>query len=303
MIRLAALALVAFAATAAAADTLHIDGTTRSYAAISGLKKPVPLVLVLHGNTQQGADMATRTSWPEVAKREQFTVVFPDGLNRAWADLRSDSERAGLKPPPGTDDVKFLTALIEQFVRDGTADPRRIYVTGISNGGAMAMTLACTKPELFAAAASVIMNFTAAMAEACKPAHGTPMLMMNGTADPLIAHAGGKGPSRFAVSSVLSTAATLAFWRKVNGCADGDGAVTTLPDRDPADGSTVMRIGSRCPPRHDVVLYQINGGGHRMPGEKPDAKAGRMVDAILGPQNHDIDGAETIWAFFKTQTR
>lgn len=303
MIRRAAIALAAFAATAAAADTLRIDGTARTYAAISGLKKPAPLVLVLHGNTQRGADMATRTGWPEVAKREQFTVVFPDGLNRAWADLRSDSERAGLKPPAGTDDVAFLAALIEQFVRDGTADPRRIYVTGISNGGAMAMTLACTKPELFAAAASVIMNLTDAMAKACNPSRGIPMLMMNGTADPLIAYDGGKGPSRYAVSSVLSTTATLAFWRKVNGCTEGDGTITALPDRDPADGSTVTRIGSRCPPQHDVVLYRINGGGHRMPGEKPDAKARRMVDAILGPQNHDIDGAETIWAFFKSQTR
>jgi len=50
------------------------------------------------------------------------------------------------------------------------------------------------------------------------------------------------------------------------------------------------------------VLYRVDRGGHRMPGSFPDARFVRVVDAILGPQNRDIDGAETIWAFFKTHT-
>ena len=36
-----------------------------------------------------------------------------------------------------------------------------------------------------------------------------------------------------------------------------------------------------------------------MPGSFPDARFARMVNFLLGPQNHDIDGAETIWGFFK----
>jgi len=46
------------------------------------------------------------------------------------------------------------------------------------------------------------------------------------------------------------------------------------------------------------VLYRVNDGGHRMPGAA-DARFPRLANAFLGPQNHDIDGAETIWAFFK----
>jgi polyhydroxybutyrate depolymerase len=61
----------------------------------------------------------------------------------------------------------------------------------------------------------------------------------------------------------------------------------------------VTRISSRCPRGSDVVLYRINDGGHRMPGGFPDARFPRAVDAFLGPQNRDIDGAETIWAFFR----
>jgi polyhydroxybutyrate depolymerase len=126
--------------------------------------------------------------------------------------------------------------------------------------------------------------------------------MMNGTADPLIAYGGGRGTSRYAVPNVVSTAATIAFWRNNNGCAAGDRQSTKLPDRDKDDSSTVTRVDSDCPDGHDVVLYRVDGGGHRMPGSFPDARFVRVVDALLGPQNHDIDGAETIWAFFKAFT-
>jgi polyhydroxybutyrate depolymerase len=61
----------------------------------------------------------------------------------------------------------------------------------------------------------------------------------------------------------------------------------------------VTLISSNCPPGRDVVLYRVNDGGHRMPGGFPDAHFARMVNLLLGPQNHDIDAAEAIWAFFK----
>src|SRR5437868_5527423 len=115
MIRFVALLLVLTCASAAsAAETIAIGGVTRHYAAQLPTTKPAPLVIVLHGNTQTGADMTTRTAWPAVAKREGFGVVFPDGLNHSWADLRPNTLRAGRVPPPGTDDIAFITRLLEQ---------------------------------------------------------------------------------------------------------------------------------------------------------------------------------------------
>ena len=140
---LCAIMALACGAGAAAAETITINGVKRTFSARLADVKPAPLVVMLHGNTQTGADMASRTSWPAVARREHFTVVFPDGLKRAWADLRSNEMRAGRTPPEGTDDVAFIVKLVDTYVADGTADPRRVYVTGLSNGGAMTMTLAC----------------------------------------------------------------------------------------------------------------------------------------------------------------
>jgi polyhydroxybutyrate depolymerase len=289
--------VLALGITAAPAEQIRIGGMTRTFTAQLPDNKPAPLV-ALHGNTQTGADMMTRTSWPDVAKREHFAVVFPDGLNRAWADFRPNANRAGRAPPEGTDDAAFIVKPIEKYVAGGVADPKRIYVTGVSNGGAMTMTLVCARADLFTAAA-VIMNLTDESARACHPSRPVPMLMMNGTADPLIPYPGGRGTSRFAMPGFWSTEKTLDFWRRANACETQDAALADLDDRDKSDQSTVTRISSRCPRGSDVVLYRINDGGHRMPGGFPDARFPRAVDAFLGPQNRDIDGAETIWGFFR----
>lgn len=286
------------AASAASADTIDIDGVKRSYAVQLPAKRLVPLVVVLHGKTQRGADMMTRTAWPQVAKREGFAVVFPDGLNHAWADARTKAGPALRGPPAGTDDVAFIAKLVEKLVANGTADPRRVYLTGISNGGAMAMTLVCARADLFAAGASVSMNLTDEAAVTCRPSRPLPMLLMNGTADPLVPYEGGRGSSYYAADGFWSTDETLAFWRKLNGCETDNSDMTDLPDRAPADQSTVTRISSRCPEGHDVVLYRINQGGHRMPGFSPDARFPKVAASLLGSQNGDIDAAETIWTFF-----
>ena len=298
MIRFLAVLLALSCANAMAAETITVDGKPRTFTSQLPDKKPAPLVIVLHGNTQTGADMISRTGWPDIAKLERFGVVFPDGLNHAWADLRPNNLRAGRVPPHGTDDVAFITKLVEKFVADGSADPKRIYVTGISNGGAMTMTLICKRADLFAGAASVVMNLTDQSANLCRPSRPVPMLMMNGTADTLVPYKGGRGTSRFAVDGFWSTEKTLGFWRKSNGCEAKDAAVTELEDTDRNDRSTVTRIDSKCPPGRDVVLYRVNDGGHRMPGN-PDARFPRLANTFLGPQNRDIDGAETIWTFFK----
>jgi polyhydroxybutyrate depolymerase len=297
-LRIAAFVAALAAASAASADTIDIDGVKRSYTVQLPAKRLVPLVVVLHGKTQRGADMMTRTAWPQVAKREGFAVVFPDGLNHAWADARTKAGPALRGPPAGTDDVAFIAKLVEKLVANGTADPRRVYVTGISNGGAMAMTLVCARADLFAAGASVSMNLTDEAAVTCHPSRPLPMLLMNGTADPLVPYEGGRGSSYYAADGFWSTDETLAFWRKLNGCETDNSDMTDLPDRAPADQSTVTRISSRCPGGHDVVLYRINQGGHRMPGFSPDARFPKVAASLLGSQNGDIDAAETIWTFF-----
>jgi polyhydroxybutyrate depolymerase len=291
----------------AVAEEMRVGATARTYTVqVPAGAQKLPLVLSLHGNGQQGAQMQAQTSWATLAAKERFAVVFPDGLNKAWADLRSLPERLGNKPPAGTDDAAFLLALVDHFVRLGVADPQRIYVAGVSNGGAMALTLACQHPGRFAAVASVIMEFTPTVAALCKPAQPVPVLFMNGTDDPLIPYLGGPASNLRGqvdgAATYLSTPDTVAFWRRVNGCAVEDAASDALPNPDAADRTSVTRISSRCPAGQDVLLYRVNNGGHRMPERRHaslrEPRVAGMLESVLGPQNRDISGPEVIWQFF-----
>ena len=86
---------------------------------------------------------------------------------------------------------------------------------------------------------------------------------------------------RFAADGFWSTEQTLAFWRRVNGCDSGDGATANLDDRDRSDQSTVTAVSSHCPAGRDVMLYRVNGGGHRMPGRFPDSYLARAVNLLF----------------------
>ena len=192
------------------------------------------------------------------------------------------------------------SALIEKFVADGVADPKRIYVTGLSNGGAMTMTMICARADLFAAAASVIFNLTDDMATACHPAKPVPMLMINGTADPLIPYQGGRGTSRFARAGLLVDRKDARFlaprqWLRsardrcgrsraprYDGPDHGDADLLALP----AGAATSCSIASTtaataCPAAFPTRAFRASS------------------TCFLGPQNRDIDGAEMIWEFFR----
>ena len=119
---------------------------------------------------------------------------------------------------------------------------------------------------------------------------------MNGTADPLVPYAGGQ--LAFGEGRVLSTNATLRFVRKVNGCT-GTANVRRLPDIDPSDGPGSSSPAGRCSSAAPVVLYRIDGGGHRIPSRGEGAP---FAD-VLGKLNHDFEAANAMWSFFKDKSR
>ncbi|MBT5433912.1 MAG: hypothetical protein P8Q36_18190 [Alphaproteobacteria bacterium] len=95
---------------------------------------------------------------------------------------------------------------------------------------------------------------------------------------------------------VMSTVATLFFWSNINGCRD-DYTEQRLPDLEPDHSSVVDRL-DLLDCEAPVVLLRVEGGGHRVPGDRILFGSG-LVDALLGVQNDDIRAAEQIWTFFK----
>lgn len=272
-----------------------LDGQRTYLADLEGGNTPAPLIFVLHGATGTSSQVREYSGWGKIAIRERITVVYPQGLDKRWNDARPPATRKYRPNMDLADDVGLIRALAAKFIKEGVADPQRIYVTGISNGGHLSYRLACEASDLVKAAAPVIANLSAALIGNCagKP---IPILIMNGTDDKLSPYAGEPataGPD----SAILSAPASHAFFARRNGCAGG---VTErrLPDRVTTDESTVTVIsGKDC--RFRTELYKVEGGGHQMPSFGP-ARPYPMLHRVLGTRNQDIEGAEEIWRFFSS---
>ena len=121
----------------------------------AGLRRTTraPLLLALHGCTQTGLDFATGTRFNDLADTHRFIVVYPEQpvthhAQRCWNWFRSGHQLRAAGEPA------ILAGIVRQVVQEGTrwrVDPDRIYAAGISAGGGMALILAATYPELFAA--------------------------------------------------------------------------------------------------------------------------------------------------------
>lgn len=259
------------------------DGPRHALVFAAGKKAPHPTVIVLHGKNATAAEIAANTGFVAAAAAHGFTAVFPDGLDEAWHDGRLPD---GDKP----DDIGFLTALVVRLVADGVSSPGHIYLAGISNGGLMALTMACRAEKLFAGFATIIASMPAPLA-AC-PIGPAPLVMINGTADPVIPFAGGAiGLPGYRHGEVIAVEQTALRFAHADGCT----ARTTraLPDLDKSDGTTVTKVTwSGCRAHNSVSLYRIDGGGHEVPGH-PSADTPEY-----GRSNLDISAAETIVAAF-----
>jgi predicted esterase len=149
--------------------------------------RPVPLVLMLHGN-QSGGGLADRggstmrewTTFDEQADAWGVAVAYPDGFGGCWADGRGVTAA----DESGVDDVAFLRALIDWSAgRHGTA-PDRTVVAGISNGAFMAHRLAAEASGQVAVLAAVAGGLPAALLDV-RPDHAVSAMLVNGTADKL----------------------------------------------------------------------------------------------------------------------
>lgn len=249
-----------------------------------------PLVVALHGRLGDGEGMDRLSHLSAVAAREGFIVVFPDGVRRSWADAR------GVTPASkqGIDDVGFLVALIDDFVARQGADPSRIYMLGMSNGGFMTLTFACAHPEKLAAAATVTGGLDTGLIETCRRAPVLPLAFVFGDEDPLVPFNGGTVAG--AGGTIVAARTAAAFFAKRNGCG-ANPAKTLLPDADPTDGTSVERS-VFCPGSAEVELHVIHGGGHAWPGGWA-----YLSERFIGRTSRDIDASETLWRFLAPHRR
>ncbi len=263
----------------------------------------VPLLIALHGRGANGASMIvlTHKGFNKLADQDGFVIVYPDGVEQNWNDGRMDEEANDRAHRENIDDVGFLSALIDTMITDYNIDPKRVYVTGISNGAIMSYRLACEIAPKITAIAPVDGSIPFLLFPECSPSGPVSVLAINNVMDPLVPFEGGEIYGQFhriKLGKVLSVDESVRFWVNRNMCSPTP-VVTEEPDRAPRDGTRVTRkeyLNGKD--GTEVILYVIDGGGHTWPGGFQYLPAW-----IIGKTSKDIDANEIIWAFFKRHSK
>jgi polyhydroxybutyrate depolymerase len=231
--------------------------------------KPAPLVLVLHGYGANATVQNLYFNLPTIADAEGFFIVAPEGTTDStgkqfWngTDVCCDFEGRGV------DDVRYLTGLVDEVQKYYSIDPKRIFVLGHSNGGAMAFRLACDAADRFAAIVDLAGPFFNDPAQ-CKPSTPVGVLHLHGTKDTTATYEKGavsgtglhpNAPGRGMPGAV----ATVTAWASYDKCAPTPD--TSAPpielDNDIAGPETKISKYTGCAANGGVELWSLEGSGH-----------------------------------------
>lgn len=247
---------------------------------------PGPLILALHGGGGTGRHLQRTSPIDAAAAAAGLTVVYPDAPDRIWNDGRWTAQA---RPELAQrDDAGHLMRLAQHLLR-GAGD-RRLFVIGHSNGGGMALRLACTAPDRIAGIAIVA---TKLLRDApCDHVAPVPAILFHGTRDRLAPHDGNRTPRQTVrMGAILSSDATLAELARRNRCT-GPPLRQVLPPL-PVSG-VIPRIedwqGCAQPLRRVTLI----GAGHGFPG----GSTGPLAGALTGPALPDYDAAAAALAFW-----
>jgi polyhydroxybutyrate depolymerase len=292
-------------------NTLSCGGRERAYRVYrpAGYMPGGRAVVLLHGGSQSMTGIfapgaGAWLTWREIADREKFLLITPNGLNivngsglgntQQWNDLR----RTGPASKWKGDDTGFIVAALDVVKAKYGYDASRVYVTGASNGGMMAMRLLLDRPDRFAAGAAFVATLPEDLSLAPARPAGRPLLLVNTTDDPMVPWTGGIIPGD--VTPMLGAEATARRWAEFAG-ADRAGAKTDVPPSvTTGDDFPITR--TVYPPGGDsgarVEFWKVAGAGHFMPTVRHSASPSELAVARFGRECRSFESAEVAWRFF-----
>lgn len=273
--------------------TLDFGGRTRSYIVHVppkyDAKQPIPVVLAFHGGGSNADQMVRFCGLNEKADKERFVAVYPNGTGRLERMLTwNGGNCCAYAMLNKVDDVGFTRSLLDDLTKVVNVDARRVYATGISNGGIMAYRLASELSDRIAAIAPVAGTMGT---KTCSPKRPVSVLHFHGTDDRFLPFKGGIGEKSVAQVVFLPVEHSIQSWVKADGCPEKP-VVQDLPKKTD-DGTTVQqKTYGPGKDRAEVVLLTINGGGHTWPGRDP-------VVRFLGKSTKNVSANDLMWEFFK----
>lgn len=250
-------------------------------------KAKLPVVLNLHGGGGNAKIARVQTQMDRTSNLYGFIVVYPEGTSSidkyyTW--------NAGIccaySVVKNIDDVGFIKALIEELPKQYSVDTRRVYATGMSNGGMMAYRLACEIPDKVAAICSVACSMGV---KGPSPSRAVPIMEIHGLKDPNAPFDGGVGANAISKVQHRPTREVVAWWCGVNRCQTRPISTYSTPTYvSEYYGPGAGRPGA------PIVLYMMVDGGHTWPG-------GIDVTPNSGTGTHitNFNSNVVMWEYFR----
>lgn len=256
------------------------DGLIRDYKiyipAVYNGSLPVPLVFNFHGYGSNYMEQEQYGDFRAIADTANFIIVHPNGTpdnfgTMAWNTFDNSS----------TNDLGFISNLIDSLRLIYNIDTTAIYSTGMSNGGFMSYELACQLSHRIAAVASVTGSISNTHIAACNAQHPMPVMQIHGTNDQTVPYAG-----NIIFQPIVNV---LNYWIQFNNC-DTNALFNAIPDVVTTDNCTAEHyVYTGGDNGVEVEFYKIINGGHSWPG----------APVNLNTTNMDFLANQEIWRFFR----
>jgi polyhydroxybutyrate depolymerase len=207
---------------------------------------------------------------------------YPGGGQQQPQNRQPEEERR----PPEVDDIGFFNQMLDQLSSKFSADPSRIYAAGLSEGGFMSLRVGCALSDRIAAVATIGATMPKTMI--CLPSRPVPLVMIDGTSDPVVPYGG--GTEHNLSLATLSAEDSAKAWAKIDRCGEKP-THAKLPE---AKGGMETKTDTYdgCAQGAQVVLYSVKGAGNTWPG-------GEQYEAenAIGKTSQDLNANEVIWSF------
>ncbi|WP_239348043.1 MULTISPECIES: PHB depolymerase family esterase [unclassified Frankia] len=189
--------------------TITVNGLRRIYLLLRPVQSVgrLPLVILLHGRGLTPAAMVSLSGLAPLVAEGRAILAVPTGLGLSWNAGGDCCGTAGRSRP---DDPAFVHNVVAAVLHGEQIDTSRIYLVGYSNGGKLALRMACEDPAAFAG----IATYGAVPLVPCAQGGAVSVLLAAGTADQVLPYQG----TRLARPPLMSVAAAVQLWHDRDGC-------------------------------------------------------------------------------------